>query len=41
MPAAPVAGRIAIVVGEGVRIEVSGAFDAEVLRRVVAALEVR
>ena len=34
-------GRIDVVVRGGVRIEVSGAFDAEVLRRVVAALEER
>ena len=37
----PPTGRIDVVVRGGVRIEVSGAFDAEVLRRVVAALEER
>ena len=34
-------GRIEVVVGEQVRIRVSGAFDASVLRRVVEALEAR
>lgn len=39
--AAPPAGRVEIVLRSGVRIAVSGAFDAEVLRRAVAALETR
>lgn len=39
--APPAAGRVEVVVRDGVVIRVSGAFDAEVLRRAVAALEVR
>jgi hypothetical protein len=34
-------GRIEVVVREQIRIRVSGAFDASVLRRVVEALEAR
>ena len=34
-------GRIEVVLGERLRIRVSGAFDAALLRRVVAALEGR
>lgn len=41
LPPTSPSGRIEIVVRNDVRIEVSGAFDAEVLRRVVAALETR
>ena len=38
---APTPGLVEIVVRDGVAIRVSGAFDAEVLRRAVAALEAR
>lgn len=40
-PAVDGDSKIEIVVRDGVRIRVSGAFDAELLRRVVAALEAR
>ena len=40
-PSANEGGCIELVLREGLRIRVSGAFDAAVLRRVVAALEVR
>lgn len=39
--APPPTGLVEIVVRDGVAIRVSGAFDADVLRRVVAALEAR
>lgn len=38
---APVTGSIAVVLPNGMRIEINGAFDEGVLRRVVAALEAR
>jgi len=42
VPVAPTTpARIEVVVREGVRIVVSGGFDAELLRQVVAALETR
>ena len=41
LPAAPARSPIAIVIRESVRVEVSGAFDVELLRSVVAALESR
>jgi hypothetical protein len=41
MPVTPTAERIEVVVREGIRIQVSGAFDPDLLRRVVAALEAR
>lgn len=39
--APPPAGRVEIVLRDGLAIRVSGAFDTEVLRRAVAALEAR